>query len=882
VEDNLISNAAQLGRLISPEILEEIRDSFLQKYGVGICIYDCQGNILVRQPDSLPSLAHLISDQKQLFHVFFEIGDKIESISNSTEPIIQQFADGLILQSLVSIVSERELLGVACIVDIRRFIDTKKDKDVLDSLAKINDGQVSIAELLDENQAAVTGDFLTWNKELRDVLQLFVEAGRARAHIDNVAEAASNDVAQNLVEAKTGILFCTTNGLIIEALPDAAELLGYEAPQDLCDLNIFDDLVDENSKKQLRLMALEQRLDPVSVSLSKKDKSTIEATLQFIPQENEGVTFGFECHLIAHQTPFLKDVQEYERDQTAIGLIEESSQDNDEFELPGHYEDFVPEDLSASLKEEKNEARISLQSLSKGEQLFKSPITMLSHFLNASETPTVVIDSNNRIQLWNSALMGSLNIETKLLQKADVTSLLVTNIHSTWQRWRERMLQAPDGAVLKPKVLLPLIKTDGSVLMSSVRLRKVDLFGSVYLILTLADTATESISREADADVATGGVVSQNIESKIDFNSIAGIQQHYKNVRSQFSQLAEILAENVSHIYLESLQNEESKKRYAAIKRIADVSAYIERNLSYFTQESKPTLAPTDVNYIIGEIRDRLQQFLPININLQSNLDESLNMISADQDMLVHALGTICKNAIDAMPGGGTLDIQTKMDKSGENVIIMVSDSGSGISNTSRDQLMLPFFSTKKKSLGKGLGLAAAYGIVKAHAGELFIETQSDKGTTIVATFPALIDKDQAAGDTGKDSSSHKGFVLVIDDEIDIAEATATALTRDGYFVITSSSCADGLAMFEMYRDEIDVVVIDNLLRESTGLACAEKILECDENTHFVFYSGADDDFKLAGYIKRSGSGWLQKPFKIKELIVQIENQLAIKNIDAH
>lgn len=884
-----MSSVDKISQFISPEILQEIRDSFLQKYGLGICVYDCQGEPLTAAAIELPSLANLNPEEKEWFRIFYDVKDALAGLpQGADETLMQQFAFGLLVRCIFAVGMNGKLFGYACIVDVRRVVEKKENAAFFNDLKDIYQARSSISALLDEETTAISGDHLRWNQELRDVLQLFLEAGKARAHIDKLTDAPEHidkltDAPApdpSIAEAGAGILFCTANGVIIEALPDAAELLGYNTPEDLCDLNFLSDLVvDVDNRAQLAALIESKNSDPAAAVLFRKDHSHIEVTLQFIPQQAGNVLLGFECQLVAQPTPQLDKMQEYEQDQTAIGLIAERTSDLDEFELAADFKDMdLYPNAHAAKKVNADAAGKPPMSLEKGSPI-ASALAGISHLLEASATPMFLVDAKERIQLWNGAMAALLGLPAKSVLKKNVSILLVANIQATWQRWRTKLLKSPPGAVLKPKVLLPLIKKDKAVALSAVELSVIDLFGKKYLAVALKPhdeisatrTSNEKKSREENA-VPEG-------ESGEALESLEELQHHYKNVRAQFSQIAEILSANVSNIYLESLQNEESKKRYTSIKRVADISAYIERNLAYFTQQVEPNVQRVDVNYILGEIVDRLQQFLPLNIELQANFAESLAKVSADPDMLVHALGSICKNAIDAMPGGGVLAIETTMDADKKNVVVAIRDTGVGFSDLEKRRLTQPFQTSKRSALGKGLGLAAAYGIIKAHFGKLTAEPGAGGGACITVLLPAVNEQGETQRKRDEALPQHKAFILVIDDDIDLAEATAMTLTRDGNLVITSTSCSDGLAMFDMYRDEIDIIVIDNLLGESTGLQCAKQILNIDPDARFVFYSGADDDFALAEFIKSSGAGWLKKPFKTKELVEQIEKQLLTRKV---
>ena len=442
MEDNLISSFDKISHFISPEILHEIRESFLQKYGLGICIYDCLAAPLTLPSNNLPSLAHLDVEEKEWFRIFFNIKEELANLPRGPqEALTQQFANGLIVRSIFSIIMDGELFVYACIVDVRRFIEKENDAVFLDDLKKINQTQTSVKILIDEEPSVVSGDYLHWNQELRKVLQLFLEAGKARAHIDNLVEASAPVAESSIADAKTGILFCSANGIIIEALPDAAELLGYNAPEDLCDLNFLNDLVvDADNLEHLRTMIDSKKSDPAAAVLFRKDESRIDVTLQFIPQQAGDLLIGFECQLVAQQTPQLDNVQEYEKDQTAIGLIAERRGESDEFELGDNLHDFDIYQKSRAPQKKYHGVGGKPSDGAEMEKSTPSALAGISHLLDASATPMFLVDAADRIQFWNGAMTNILGLPAKSVLKKDVSNFLVTNIKTTWQRWRAKLL----------------------------------------------------------------------------------------------------------------------------------------------------------------------------------------------------------------------------------------------------------------------------------------------------------------------------------------------------------------------------------------------------------------------------------------------------------
>ena len=116
-------------------------------------------------------------------------------------------------------------------------------------------------------------------------------------------------------------------------------------------------------------------------------------------------------------------------------------------------------------------------------------------------------------------------------------------------------------------------------------------------------------------------------------------------------------------------------------------------------------------------------------------------MFECDHDQMVQVLSNLFKNAIDAMPGGGLLKIVVEDNNASGEVLLEVTDTGTGISQEVMDRMFEPFFTTKTNGQGTGLGLPIIYGIVKMHRGNIKVETNNDPakgatGSTFIVTLP--------------------------------------------------------------------------------------------------------------------------------------------------
>ena len=162
-----------------------------------------------------------------------------------------------------------------------------------------------------------------------------------------------------------------------------------------------------------------------------------------------------------------------------------------------------------------------------------------------------------------------------------------------------------------------------------------------------------------------------------------------------------------------------------------------------FAKFSEPRKCPIDLNSLIREMGLKLEANLQENhIKLVVNLDPNLPQVQFDPLLLRQVLLNIAKNAIEAMPAGGTLTFASGWDQ--DRVLVRISDSGEGIAPEIIDKIFQPFYSTKPK--GSGLGLAISQTIVTAHQGEIRVESQPQRGTDMTVFLPAPLKEGQLSG----------------------------------------------------------------------------------------------------------------------------------------
>ena len=228
-----------------------------------------------------------------------------------------------------------------------------------------------------------------------------------------------------------------------------------------------------------------------------------------------------------------------------------------------------------------------------------------------------------------------------------------------------------------------------------------------------------------------------------------------------------------------------------------------------------------------------LTQARGITVDVQTDF-KAYPIVAGDESALREVLTNLLFNAVDAMPQGGRVLLETSIES--ERAVVRVADTGTGMTETVRRRCLEPFFSTKGEH-GTGLGLSMVYGIVERHRGQLEIESAVGQGTTFIIRLP-LAQKMPAAQSNGEvvvksDSALN---VLVVDDEARSREVLMAYLRTDNHSVATASSGREALEKFRLRH--FDLVVMDRAMPEMNGEQTARFIKQVNENIPVILLTG--------------------------------------------
>lgn len=328
------------------------------------------------------------------------------------------------------------------------------------------------------------------------------------------------------------------------------------------------------------------------------------------------------------------------------------------------------------------------------------------------------------------------------------------------------------------------------------------------------------------------------------------------------------------------------------IKQNANRASNLTKQLLAFSRQQ--TLQPKviDITEVLGEISLLLQRLIGPQISLKVDYCKDPYPIKVDEIQIEQVIMNLAVNARDAMNNEGLLTIRTSnvdiineekiFDITllpGNYLLVEIIDTGKGIPNEYRDRIFDPFFSTKEKGQGTGLGLATVYGIIRQTGGYITFESTVGKGTNFKIFFPKhsstenisvveTVEKKKYSQDlTGT------GTILLVEDEDAVRMFSARALREKGYKVVEAASGDEALRLLKK-EDAPDLIITDVIMPNMDGVEFIGKVREVSKDIKVIFISGYTED-KFKNVLDQDNiTYFLPKPFTLKELAGKVKEVL--------
>ncbi|WP_437593824.1 ATP-binding protein [Sorangium sp. So ce1000] len=364
-----------------------------------------------------------------------------------------------------------------------------------------------------------------------------------------------------------------------------------------------------------------------------------------------------------------------------------------------------------------------------------------------------------------------------------------------------------------------------------------------------------------------------------------GIAHDYNNL------LAIIL--NYTSLVMEELDEQSPvQKDLAEIKRAAQRAASLTRQLLTVSRRGLAQPVVLDLREVVRGMDGALRAAIGGAIDLAIALGPSGCRVLADAGQLEQVVMNLALNARDAMQGGGRLSIEARAVRvgaagslhdahpavpPGRYARLVVSDTGSGMSDDVRTRAFEPFFTTKPRGKGTGLGLATVYGIVKQWHGHIELSSRPGEGTRVEIYLPLSArgaSSRRARPPHAAPRPREGGTVLVTDDEDAVVTLASRILGQNGYTTLTACGPREALRVCEAQRGRVDLLLTDVLMPEMSGGELADRLVKLRPDMKVLFMSGYTGDALDGPLAVRSGTAVLGKPFTAESLLRAVRRAL--------
>ncbi len=400
------------------------------------------------------------------------------------------------------------------------------------------------------------------------------------------------------------------------------------------------------------------------------------------------------------------------------------------------------------------------------------------------------------------------------------------------------------------------------------------------LVISMAADVTERKRAEEEKSKLEEQLYqSQKLES---VGQLAGgIAHDFNNLLTVINSYAEIANESLH-------QGDPLKTDIQQILGAGQRAALLTRQLLAFSRKQVMENEVIDLNEVVGNLERMLRRVIGEDVEFRTHLARRLCRVYTDAGQIEQVLMNLAINARDAMPNGGKLTIETaevELDEEyvsrhpdasvGRHAMLVVTDTGIGMTAETKERIFEPFFTTKEKGRGTGLGLAMVYGIIKQSGGSIVVHSEPDHGTVFKVHLPATeIQTSESRREPQSRTRQGNETILVVEDEEAVRVLTGRILRSGGYQVVSAADGDRALFEFERLGLEIDLVLTDVVMPRMSGKHLADRLLEITPDLKVLFTSGYTDDTIVDHGVLEEGIHFIAKPFNSSLLLRKVRRVL--------
>ena len=506
------------------------------------------------------------------------------------------------------------------------------------------------------------------------------------------------------------------------------------------------------------------------------------------------------------------------------------------------------------------------QELKETEQKFRNLLENIPNIAVQGYTP------DGTVHYWNSANERVYGYTAKEVIGKNIVDLIIPpEMRSDVQ---EIIRHGAQTGEMPPASEISLLRKDGShvsVLSSHAVVKQQNKEPELFCIdVDLTETKMlEARLRQAQKMEAIGTLS-------------GGIAHDFNNILASMLGYAEVASLDLAD---EDKAKEMLKRVIIGGKRAKDL---VKQILTFSRQQDQERI-PMKISHILVEALRLLKATLPSTIEIRQNVVGYTEIVKADPTRIHQIMMNLCTNAAHAMrEDGGVLAVSVAnvaldsgfvTEHPGLNVgpyaEITVSDTGHGMAPEVMERIFDPYFTTKEKGVGTGMGLAVVHGIVKSHGGAITAESKPGKGSSFYVYLPVIqeAEKKPETGDNAPLPTGH-ARILFIDDEPTLADIGKQALEHLGYDVVAKTSSIEALELFRTKPEQFDLVITDATMPKMTGDRLARELMKIRSDIPIIICTGYSERITEEKTKKMGIKAFAMKPLTIRELALKVRETL--------
>jgi PAS domain S-box-containing protein len=431
------------------------------------------------------------------------------------------------------------------------------------------------------------------------------------------------------------------------------------------------------------------------------------------------------------------------------------------------------------------------------------------------------------------------------------------------------------------------LRKDGTTFPALIRAKMMHYKGKDIRVTSLNDISIRKKAEEERLNLERQLLHSQKLES---LGVLSG------GIAHDFNNLLQALLGNLDLALMRLPPDAAGRKNIDHAVNAGKNAAKLTNMMLAYSGKGLFVVKPLNLTELVEENSTMLEAAIPKSITLEKHLDHNLPAVMADAGQLQQVVMNLITNAAEAIGDqSGNIRLSTgarEFDQAtlnssrleeklspGRYVWMKVCDSGCGMDGDTLQKLFDPFFTTK--FTGRGLGMSAVLGIIRAHRGAFLVESKPGGGTTMQVILPISAqtkteqthspDPDGTAGTTDR----HRGFILVVDDEEMIRGVCVAMLEELGFDVLPAATGEEALRLFQEQGERIDLVLLDQVMPGMDGVSVFKELRRIRPEIKVLLASGYSKQ-EVAERFKDLGlNGFIPKPFNLKHLTGELQRVLA-------